>query len=353
MTARRTRWTPWTRLLPVLVAAPFAVGAVVAAAPATDRQVVTRFEDPAIVESSGLVARPDGLLVTVNDSGDVGRVFTVDRGGRTVGTTAWGEATDVEALAPLEGDVLVGDIGDNARERSSVSLLRVPAGPGERQVDPAAAVRLVYPEGPRDAEALLVDPVSGRVLVATKEVLGGTLHEVPPDAVPPSVGAPAPVEPVRLRALAPVPGLVTDGAFFPDGRHLVLRDYGTATVYSWPGLDDVGSFELPEQEQGEGIAVQDDDGRFRVLVSSEGSGSEVLEVTLPRALADAVAPPPGGTPDPGAAPTGDAVVSPPGAIDAPVVGDRDGGAPGIGPWVLGGVVLVGVVLVLLRSLRPR
>ena len=34
---------------------------------------VTRFQDPAIVESSGLVALGDGTLVTTNDSGDSGR----------------------------------------------------------------------------------------------------------------------------------------------------------------------------------------------------------------------------------------------------------------------------------------
>ena len=33
-------------------------------------------------------------------------------------------------------------------------------------------------------------------------------------------------EPNRLTRGRGVPGLVTDGAFFPDGRHLVLRDYG-------------------------------------------------------------------------------------------------------------------------------
>src|ERR687893_207498 len=41
------------------------------------------FQDPAIVESSGL-AVVDGRVVTTNDSGDTGRVFTVDpRSGET------------------------------------------------------------------------------------------------------------------------------------------------------------------------------------------------------------------------------------------------------------------------------
>ena len=54
------------------------------------------------VERAG---RPDGLFVTVNDSGDSGRVFVVDGGtGRTVGGATWStEPEDIEALAPLPG----------------------------------------------------------------------------------------------------------------------------------------------------------------------------------------------------------------------------------------------------------
>ncbi|VXC13931.1 hypothetical protein [Nocardioides sp. AX2bis] len=339
------------RYLGVAVAVPFLVGGVLAITPEVEREVVLTFADPAIVESSGLVALDDGHVVTTNDSGDEGRVFTVDADGRTVGTTTWGEARDVEALAPVEGDVLVGDIGDNAGVRDSVSILRVPVGSGEQEVDDASAVELVYPEGPRDAETLMVDPVSGRVLVASKVVLGGALYEVPPDAVPPSVGAPAPLEPVRLREIGSVRGFATDGAFFPDGRHLVVRDYGSATVYSWPDLQDVGSFDLPEQEQGEGIAVDEVDGDFRVLVSSEGVDSEVLRAPLPQALAAAVAPLPEGSPT--VPPEDPAVVTPPGAYDAPVATDALDRGPGVGPWLVGGVFLLGVLVVLLRSLKPR
>ena len=63
------------------------------------------FQDPAIVESSGLVALGDGLFVTTNDSGDSGRVFTVDDDGETVGRhrLVRHHPDDVEALAPAAG----------------------------------------------------------------------------------------------------------------------------------------------------------------------------------------------------------------------------------------------------------
>ncbi|MEZ5097754.1 MAG: hypothetical protein R2731_17740 [Nocardioides sp.] len=101
-------------------------------------------------------------VVTVNDSGDRGRVFVVDRrSGRTVGVTTWPRRpVDVEALAPAgPGAVWVADIGDNRATRSSVTVFRVPVGRGARAVAPAY-VALRYPHGPVDAETLLADPRS-------------------------------------------------------------------------------------------------------------------------------------------------------------------------------------------------
>ena len=317
-----------------LVAAPFAIGSAVAGSDQTG--VEFRWRDPQIVESSGLVAR-DGLFVTVNDSGDSGRTFVVDGStGRTVGGAGWsGEPVDVEALAPTaHGSVLVGDIGDNTESRESVTILEVPSGRGFHDVEPAS-YPLTYSDGPRDAETLLVHPVSGRVLVASKSLLGGVLYAAPK----------------RLRETGPnvfqpvgdVLGFATDGAFFPDGRHFVLRDYGRAVVYSYPGLAVVGELRLPDQQQGEGIAV-DQDGR--VFVSTEGQFSAVHQVGVPRRIARIVDPsPPGST----------ASTSP--TDDQQTAGDSDADELTVERpawmWWLGGLVGIGMIVVLIRSLRPR
>ena len=119
---------------------------------------------------------------TTNDSGDIGRVFTVDAAtGETVGTTYWADGPrDVEALAPAgPGRVWVGDIGDNSGSRDSIEVTRVPVGDGDRTVD-EETIDLVYPDGPRDAEALLVDPTTGRILVVTKGVFAGEVYAAPP-----------------------------------------------------------------------------------------------------------------------------------------------------------------------------
>lgn len=261
------------------------VGAGAAPAAANDDAVVAKksctLSDPRLTESSGLVAT-DTWWATANDSGDAGRVFVLTPGDcSTVGVTTFAEeVVDVEALAPAPDGVWVGDIGDNLRARPTIRVYRVGIGPGDRR-RPAQGYDLVYPEGPRDAEALLAEPDTGsgpgRLVVVTKEYGPGFVY----------------VAPRELRGdgpttLAPHPGrvlpLVTDGAFFPDGRHLVLRNYTTAAVYSWPELDRVGVVPLPAQRQGEAIAVDGDD----LLLTSEGAGTPVLRVALPAEVRDAM-----------------------------------------------------------------
>lgn len=268
------------RLLAGLVVVPFLMGA--AAAPTSPARVACTFQDPDIVESSGLVAQ-DGLFLTTNDSGDSGRVFAVDpASGATVGVTHWSEdPTDVEALAPArDGGVWVGDIGDNTASRDSVEVTKVPVAASDATVD-RETYELDYPDGPHNAETLLSDPRTGRLYVATKSVFGGTLYRAPR-----TLSADGPN---RLAPVGGVLGIATDGAFFPDGRHVVLRDYSRAVVYTFPDLHEVATFRLPKQEQGEGIAVARDGA---VYVSSEGEHQPVLRVPLPadvrRALTERV-----------------------------------------------------------------
>ncbi|MGL5827219.1 MAG: hypothetical protein ACRCYU_20745 [Nocardioides sp.] len=236
---------------------------------------VTRFVDPEIVESSGLVATDDSLITT-NDSGDIGRLFVVDsRTGETVRQVPWSaDPVDVEALAPaIKGGVWVGDIGDNNAERSEVAVALVdPAG-----VESTVSYRLRYPAGPADAETLLAHPRTGQLFVVTKSVVGGTFLAAPARLSAEGV--------TTLTDRGSVAGLITDGAFFPNARHLIVRNYSRAFVYAFPTLDLIGEFDLPEQEQGEGLAVAGPDS---VYVSSEGVNAPVVRVELPASIRSAM-----------------------------------------------------------------
>ena len=258
----------------VLVMLPFLAGTVSEDASGPGADEVSRLSDPAIVESSGLVFLPDrrgGLAVTTNDSGDSGRVFTVDvQTGRTVGVTTWpSDPVDVEALAPAgPGHVWVGDIGDNRAVRESVEVLRVPIGRRDVAATPVS-YELVYPDGPRDAEALVRHPLSGQLFVITKGIFGGAVYAAPPTL--------RTDRPNRLAEVGEAPGVVTDASFLPGGGGVVMRTYAQAYVMEFPSWQTVTSWELPEQEQGEGVAVALDG----LLLSSEGARSELLRVPLP------------------------------------------------------------------------
>jgi outer membrane protein assembly factor BamB len=331
---------------------PFVLG--IASAPTNPGTEAFTFRDPEIVESSG-IALVDGLVVTTNDSGDTGRVFTVDPDtGETVGMTQWEEdPEDVEALAPGgDGAVWVADIGDNSESRDSIEVTRVPVGRGDRTVD-EETYDLVYPDGAQNAETLLADP-DGRLYVATKSVFGGTLY-----AAPRTLAAD---DPNRLQELGSVLPIATDGAFFPDGGHLVVRDYSRAAVYSFPGLEEVGSFRLPEQEQGEGIVV-DDGGSL--LVTSEGQFAPVLRVPLPsdvrRAMRAGAGAPSSSSAPSSSAGTSSSASESASASASPSAGSTAGDEAAESeqserawwPWLLTAGVVLGGLAVLVRSLRPR
>ena len=238
------------------------------------RQLVA-FTDPKVIESSGLVDR-GRLLFTINDSGDGPYVYAVDaHTGATTAVTTYSPdgVEDVEAIAPGRGGTLwVGDIGDNRASRTEIDVYHLRPSPTTGTV-PSTRYRFRYPDGPRDAETLLVDPRTGRLLVVSKSVFGGTVFRAPRHPDPTGVNT--------LRPFADVDGLVTDGSFFPDGKHVVLRTYDSATTYSYPDFQPLGTVRLPDQPQGEGISVGADG---RVLLSSEGLHSRVLQIHLPASM---------------------------------------------------------------------
>ena len=126
--------------------------------------------DQRIEESSGLAAAGDRLW-TINDGGSRLQVFELDRSCRVVRLIQAGiDPYDVEDLARAsDGTLWLADTGDNSLNRSTVALERI------RPDGSAALFRLTYPDGPHDAEAILLTP-SGQFLIATKEPLTSNVY---------------------------------------------------------------------------------------------------------------------------------------------------------------------------------
>ncbi|MEV5595754.1 hypothetical protein [Streptomyces sp. NPDC052496] len=238
--------------------------------------------DPRITESSGLAASRahPGVYWTHNDSDDGPYVYAVDgRTGRTVATVTLrgiGDPRDVEAVSVgPDGNVYVGDIGDNlGGSWNHVWIYRFPEPKQLRdQTVTAAQLTVTYDEGPRDAEAMMVHPKTGRVYIASKKKSGGAaLYEGPERLAARGTNT--------FRRIADIDQWVTDGAFSPDGTRLLLRGYFGAEMYRWEGgrPKDVGSVGVPLQMQGESVTFTPD-GRT-LLFGSEGRGSRVQPVGL-------------------------------------------------------------------------
>lgn len=237
-------------------------------------------EDPRITESSGLAASRahPGVYWTHNDSDDGPYVYAVDsRTGKTVATitmTGVGRPRDVEAISlGPDGDLYVGDIGDNLDGSwDHVWIYRFPE-PKELKDATVRATQfdVKYADGPRNAEALMVHPVTGRVYIASKKEGGGGLYEGPARLTTGSVNV--------FRRVGEVPW-VTDGAFSPDGKELVLRSYFSARAYAFAdgrlGADH--AVRAPLQRQAESVTYTADGSAL--MFGSEGTRSDVVRVDL-------------------------------------------------------------------------
>jgi hypothetical protein len=108
-----------------------------------------------------------------NDGGDGPAVVPVDLRSWRIGervTLSGIDVVDPEDIAiTAAGDLVLGDIGDNARQRASIRLYRFrEPQPGATAVD-VQRFDLRYPDGPHDAEAMVVSPDGRWALIFTKQ----------------------------------------------------------------------------------------------------------------------------------------------------------------------------------------
>ncbi len=177
-------------------------GAKHAAAPGKERPVVVHpvpvayrplqvgeLRHPALQEASGMAAsqRHADRLWVLNDGGDAARIYAVGLDGSDRGMVEIKGARneDWEDMASFrwkgEAYLLIADIGDNQARRSSYRLyfIREPDGSLPAVVTVDRTVEFVYEDGPRDAEAIAVDPSEERILILSKRDHPPRLYELP------------------------------------------------------------------------------------------------------------------------------------------------------------------------------
>lgn len=271
-----------------------------------------------LLEASGVARDPRraDLFWAHNDSGNPGELVAIDGSGRLLGRAPVAGATDRDledlALGPCGDDscLYLGDIGDNLAVHSSVLVHRLPLpelpeGPAAElpPVRPEASFRLVYPGGPRDAEALAVDAERGELVVVTKgregvvelyvaDVEGLRAGRAGPDTLRRVGSLPLPIGQSTSQ-------FVTAADLAPDGARLAVRSYTTLYVFPWAGAATFDTAAAPAhspllgalEAQGEGLAWEASGGGL-VLVS-EGRGGRppsISRISCPDPLRHRAAP---------------------------------------------------------------
>jgi hypothetical protein len=249
-------------------------------------------KNPNIFESSGIVSS-GGIYWTHND-GAVNKFYAINSLGKTLAIystpgvpTSKSDWEDMAEGKDPSGNpaLFFGDIGDNAKARPEIAVIRV----AKPRVDvtkfgvTATATgitrfRFVYPDGKKDAERLAVQPGTNRIFIVSKAA-GGAVYAAP---LNPSTTT---VNKLTKVGVVTIPG-ATGAAFSPDGTKFVVRQYKNAAMYKVVNKDLTAaiktvpaSFYMPAQRQGEAITFSPT-GKS-VVLSSEGEYSPVLSQISP------------------------------------------------------------------------
>ena len=240
-------------------------------------------------EASGVAASRStpGVLWSHNDSGEPILVAVgtdgKPRGRVRVSGATVGDWEDIDVGPCPQGScIYIGDIGDNNARRRDVVIYRVPEPDAVAGSSAAAeSMRLTYPDGPRDAEALIVLP-NGNVFIVTKGERGPVALYRLPAAF--RNGETAKLE--RVSTLVEANGnggveranRVTGASASPDGRWIVLRTLHALAFYSTATFTAGNARELMRydvsgirERQGEGVAFG---SNGTVLLASEGGGNK-------------------------------------------------------------------------------
>lgn len=197
-------------------------------------------EHAALNEASGLAAsrRNPGILWTHNDSDNQSLIFALDSEGNHVAAFALPGANcrDWEDIAvgpgPVPGEhyLFIGNIGDNLARYEHKYIYRVPEPSlsdslvAPSSISAAETITFRFPDGRRDAEALMVDPLTRDVYIVSKRESRARVYRAP---FPQSTSEVITVEYVGTLDMTNV----VAGDISPSGLEVVLKTYDT--IYYW------------------------------------------------------------------------------------------------------------------------
>lgn len=190
-------------------------------------------------EISGLAFshKHPNVIYVHTDSGGEEAVYLLDSLGRELGKIELQGVKNRDwediAVGPGPGGktyVFVAEIGDNAAIHGEISIFRFPEPDKitkESTVIPEV-LKLTYPGGPRDAETLMVDPISGDLFIVSKRDDKNSLYCIPQSAF--SKGKATLEKLHNLGFSSSVAGDISR-----DGKKILIKNY--VAIYFWEKAD--------------------------------------------------------------------------------------------------------------------
>ncbi|WP_439483751.1 hypothetical protein [Cyclobacterium plantarum] len=241
------------------------------------REIEERFMD----ETSGMAIsqKYPGRIFVHNDSNGTPEIYVLDTLGQYLGSINlegvqnrdWEDMAIGPGSVPGRSYLYIGDIGDNFSKHEELIVYRIPE-PKDLDLKEKLSIVpekiiLIYPDGSKDAETMLVDPLSGDLYVLSKRDASNTLYKVDADQL---ING----DTVTLEKVMQLPiTLSVGGDISADGTQIVIKNYWV--VYYWtrnPGESLAETLQrqpklLPyePEPQGEAIAFTPDGQAYYTL----------------------------------------------------------------------------------------
>lgn len=238
-------------------------------------------QDKEMDETSGIAASGlnKGIYYVHNDSGDTSRFFAITPDGRLKSVIYFkGDASiqygveDCEDIAvgpgPVKGKsyVYMGDIGDNHGWRSHITVYRMEeqkswaGGKDSILKVNAVPVHFRYPDSPRDAETLMIDPIEKLFYIVSKRSDSVTVYTAPLSYKANDTVTLTKRTKLYFNGFRPFKW-ITAGDISKDGQQILLKDY--VKVYYWRRENNEPIWkamqrkpqELPYQQEKQGEAI--------------------------------------------------------------------------------------------------
>lgn len=246
--------------------------------------------DKNLYEVSGLIASRTnkGMFWAINDSGNDAQLFLIDAKGNTIHyywinniqNFDWEDLT-ISSDETGRSKIYIGDIGDNYAVRKNINIIvfdePVFNDPNDTIITDYKNHHFRYPDGAKDAETIMVDPVTSSLYVITKREKNVRIYEVPQTLNHSDT--------LNLVFKHTLPFFnVTSGDISANGNEILLKNYNA--IFYWKRAEhetipeamakDHELIRYNPEPQGESIAWSVENDGFWTLSEKRGSGDQVI-----------------------------------------------------------------------------